>query len=76
MSPARRSALCSARPLIPNSKKGVVVLGVAEASDNIGSVQRFALAGHLTYPMVLDSQGGTFWRYNVGHYPISPFSTS
>ncbi len=55
------------------SKKGVVVLGVAEASDNIGSVQRFALAGHLNYPMVLDSQGGTFWRYNVGHYPISLF---
>ncbi len=55
------------------SKKGVVVLGVAEASDNVATVQRFALAGHLTYPMVLDSQGGTFWRYNVGHYPISLF---
>lgn len=55
------------------SKKGVIVLGVAEASDNVATVQRFALAGHLTYPMVLDSQGGTFWRYNVGHYPISLF---
>ncbi len=54
-------------------KKGVVVLGVAEASDNAATVQRFALAGHLTYPMVLDGQGGTFWRYNVGHYPISLF---
>jgi len=55
------------------SKKGVVVLGVAEASDNVATVQRFALAGHLNYPMVLDGQGGTFWRYNVGHYPISLF---
>ena len=55
------------------SKKGVVVLGVAEASDNVATVRRFAAAGHLNYPMVLDSQGGTFWRYNVGHYPISLF---
>jgi len=53
--------------------KGVVMVGVAEASDNAVTVRQFAAGGRLSYPMVLDGQGGTFWRYNVGHYPVSLF---
>lgn len=55
------------------SKRGVVVLGVAESSDNAATVQQFAADGRLSYPMVLDGKTGTFWRYNVGHYPVSLF---
>ncbi len=53
--------------------KGVAVVGVAEASDNAVTVRQFAAEGRLNYPMVLDDQGGIFWRYNVGHYPVSLF---
>ena len=53
--------------------QGVIVLGVATGGDTIDTAREFALAQHLTYPVVVDEHQDVAWRYDVAGWPTSFF---